>query len=183
MRSRVCAGRQPSEASLGVLAEDSSGRLHAHGVAHCFEPWRAGACAQRPADRSIARGRIRQTTGRKRSTLPQEGEPTPPQASPESVERGLALATIRPRRASHDGGELSKGSGAARELIRRLVDLGIVPRRDGERPFVPGDVHRVRLAPAFERSGIPRTGAGRSMLGSEPQPPADGRWSMVVAIS
>jgi hypothetical protein len=34
--------------------------------------------------------------------------------------------------------ELSKGSGAAPELLRRLVDLGIVPRRDGERPFVPG---------------------------------------------
>jgi hypothetical protein len=126
---------------------------------------------------AFARGRIRQTIGRKRSTLPQEGEPIPPQASPESVERGLAPATIRPRRASHDGGELSKGSGAAGELIRRLVDLGIVPRRDGERPFVPGDVHRVRLAPAFERSGIPRTGAGRSMLGSEPQ--ASRRWALV----
>ena len=50
--------------------------------------------------------------------------------------------------------ELSRGSGAAPELVRRLVDLGIVRRRKGAHPFVLGDVHRVRLAQAFERSGI-----------------------------
>jgi len=44
--------------------------------------------------------------------------------------------------------ELSKGSGAAPQFIRRLVDLGNVPSRDGERPFVLGDIHRVRLAPS-----------------------------------
>jgi adenylate cyclase len=61
------------------------------------------------------------------------------------------------------GAELSKGSGAALELIRRLVDLGIVPRREGERPFVPGDLHRVRLAQAFERSGIPLEAIGTAI--------------------
>ena len=50
--------------------------------------------------------------------------------------------------------ELARGSGAPPEQIRRLVDLGIVPRRDGERPFEAADVHRIRLAQAFERSGI-----------------------------
>jgi hypothetical protein len=50
--------------------------------------------------------------------------------------------------------QLSKGSGAAPEFIRRLIGLGIVPSRDGERPFVLGDIHRVRLAQAFKRSGI-----------------------------
>jgi hypothetical protein len=61
------------------------------------------------------------------------------------------------------GAELSKGSGAALELIRRLVDLGIVPRREGERPFVPGDLHRVRLAQPFERSGIPLEAIGTAI--------------------
>jgi adenylate cyclase len=59
--------------------------------------------------------------------------------------------------------ELAKGSGAALELLRRLVDLEIVPRRDGERPFVPGDIHRVRLAQAFERSGIPLEAIGTAI--------------------
>ena len=59
--------------------------------------------------------------------------------------------------------ELSRGSGAALELLCRLVDLGIVPHRDGERPFVPGDIHRVRLAQAFERSGIPLEAIGTAV--------------------
>ena len=59
--------------------------------------------------------------------------------------------------------QLSKGSGAAPEFIRRLVDLGIVPSRDGERPFVLGDIHRVRLAQAFERSGIPLEAIGTAI--------------------
>jgi adenylate cyclase len=59
--------------------------------------------------------------------------------------------------------ELCRGSGAAPELVRRLVDLGIVPRRKGERPFVLGDVHRVRLAQAFERSGIPLEAIGTAI--------------------
>jgi class 3 adenylate cyclase len=59
--------------------------------------------------------------------------------------------------------ELSRGSGAAPELIRRLVDLGILPRRDGERPFVPGDIHRVRLAQAFGRSSIPLEAIGTAI--------------------
>ena len=52
-------------------------------------------------------------------------------------------------------GELATASGAPLELIHRLVDLGVVPRRDGDRPFGRGDIHRIRLARAFERSGIP----------------------------
>jgi hypothetical protein len=59
--------------------------------------------------------------------------------------------------------ELSKGSGAAPQFIRRLVDLGIVPSRDEERPFVLGDIHRVRLAQAFERSGIPLEAIGTAI--------------------
>jgi adenylate cyclase len=61
------------------------------------------------------------------------------------------------------GAELSKGSGAAPQFIRRLVDLGIVPSRDEERPFVLGDIHRVRLAQAFERSGIPLEAIGTAI--------------------
>ena len=59
--------------------------------------------------------------------------------------------------------DLSRGSGAAPQLIRRLVDLGIVPPRDGQRPFVAGDIHRVRLAQAFERSGIPLEAIGAAI--------------------
>jgi adenylate cyclase len=59
--------------------------------------------------------------------------------------------------------EVARGSGATPELIRRLVDLGIVPRRDGERPFEPGDIHRIRLAQAFERSRIPLEAIGTAI--------------------
>jgi adenylate cyclase len=59
--------------------------------------------------------------------------------------------------------ELSTATGAAPELVRRLVALGIVPGRDGERPFLPGDVDRVRLAQAFERSGIPLEAIGAAV--------------------
>jgi hypothetical protein len=59
--------------------------------------------------------------------------------------------------------ELSQGSGAAPELIRRLVDLRIVPSRDGERPFLLGDVYRVRLAQAFQFSGIPLEAIGSAI--------------------
>jgi class 3 adenylate cyclase len=59
--------------------------------------------------------------------------------------------------------ELSQGSGAAPEFIHRLVDLGIVPGREGERPFVLGDVYRIRLAEAFQRSGIPLEAIGTAI--------------------
>jgi hypothetical protein len=59
--------------------------------------------------------------------------------------------------------ELSQASGAGPELLRRLVALGIVPARDGEHHFVPGDIHRVRLAQALERSGIPLEAIGEAV--------------------
>jgi len=45
--------------------------------------------------------------------------------------------------------ELAERSGATPDFVPRLVQLGILPGRDGDRPFVPGDIHRVRLAQAF----------------------------------
>jgi hypothetical protein len=59
--------------------------------------------------------------------------------------------------------ELSRWSGAGPEFIGRLVELGIVPRREGERPFVAGDIQRARLAQAFERSGIPLEAIGAAI--------------------
>lgn len=38
--------------------------------------------------------------------------------------------------------------------IRRLIDLGILVRREEERPFRSSDVHLVRLMAAFDRAGI-----------------------------
>jgi adenylate cyclase len=63
--------------------------------------------------------------------------------------------------------ELCKGSGAAPKFIRRLVGLGIVPGRSGERPFVLGDIHRVRLAQAFERSGISLEAIGTAVASGQ----------------
>src|SRR4051812_663963 len=59
--------------------------------------------------------------------------------------------------------ELARGSGASPEQIRRLVGLGIVPRRDGERPYEAADVQRIRLAQAFERSGIALEAIGEAI--------------------
>jgi hypothetical protein len=63
--------------------------------------------------------------------------------------------------------QLSKGSGAAPKFIRGLIGLGIVPSRDGEHPFVLGDIHRVRLAQAFERSGISLQAIGTAIASGQ----------------
>jgi len=56
--------------------------------------------------------------------------------------------------------ELARGTGTSIEEIRRLVGLGIIPRRPGTDPFEASDVHRIRLAQAFEGSGIPLEAIG-----------------------
>jgi adenylate cyclase len=50
--------------------------------------------------------------------------------------------------------ELAEQSGSSDELVGRLVELGIVARREDERPFTTTDIHRVRLAQALDESGI-----------------------------
>ena len=63
--------------------------------------------------------------------------------------------------------ELAERSGATPDFVPRLVQLGILPGRDGDRPFVPGDIHRVRLAQAFEQSGIPLEAIGKAIAAGE----------------
>ena len=63
--------------------------------------------------------------------------------------------------------ELARGSGATPVFVRRLVELGILPGRDGDRPFRPPDVHRLRLAQAFEESGIPMEAIGKAIASGE----------------
>jgi adenylate cyclase len=52
-------------------------------------------------------------------------------------------------------GELAARAGATVEQLARLTRLGIIFRSEGEQPFEPGAIQRVRLAEAIERSGIP----------------------------
>jgi adenylate cyclase len=50
--------------------------------------------------------------------------------------------------------ELAERSGATPRTIRRLVELGVLDRREADGPFALDDVHRVRLMQAFEAAGV-----------------------------
>jgi Adenylate and Guanylate cyclase catalytic domain len=49
-------------------------------------------------------------------------------------------------------------AGVTRAEVDRLVELGILVAREGEVPFRTSDVHKVRLAEACERAGLPMDG-------------------------
>jgi len=49
-------------------------------------------------------------------------------------------------------------AGVTEAEIGRLVGLGVLVPRDGPAPFLPGDLHKVRLATACERAGLPMDG-------------------------
>ena len=58
--------------------------------------------------------------------------------------------------------ELSQASGAGPSSSAASSPSGSCPPGTGA-PFVPGDIHRVRLAQAFERSGIPLEAIGAAI--------------------
>jgi adenylate cyclase len=64
---------------------------------------------------------------------------------------------------SFTGVELAGRARVAPELIDRLVALGILTPGDGEAPYTPGDVRRVRLADACERAGLSLDGIGAAI--------------------
>src|SRR5919202_845392 len=49
-------------------------------------------------------------------------------------------------------------AGVPEAEVGRLVGLGVLVPRDGPAPFLPGDLHKVRLAAACERAGLPMEG-------------------------
>jgi adenylate cyclase len=53
---------------------------------------------------------------------------------------------------------LAELAGVTRAEVDRMVDLGILIARDGPGPFLAADVHKVRLAMACERAGLPMDG-------------------------
>lgn len=63
--------------------------------------------------------------------------------------------------------ELAERAGTTPEQIRRLVDLGIIFRADGDRPFQAGAIQRVRLAETFHRSGIPLESIGQAIASGD----------------
>jgi hypothetical protein len=71
---------------------------------------------------------------------------------------------------SFTGVELAARARVAPELVERLVELGILAPGDGQAPFGPGDVRRVRLVDACERAGLSLEGIGSAI--------ADGRLSL-----
>jgi adenylate cyclase len=58
---------------------------------------------------------------------------------------------------------LAEASGLTPEFIRRLVELQIIPRRDGDHPYRAADIQRVRLAQAFDGSEIPLEAIGAAV--------------------
>jgi adenylate cyclase len=59
--------------------------------------------------------------------------------------------------------ELAGRAGVLPEDVERLVRLGILVPGDGQRPFTPGDVRRVRLAGACAEAGLPLEGIAAAM--------------------
>jgi DNA-binding transcriptional MerR regulator len=58
--------------------------------------------------------------------------------------------------------ELARAAGTSVDRVERLAELGLLERRDGGDPFRPEDLHRVRLADALDRAGIPLEDMGRA---------------------
>lgn len=63
--------------------------------------------------------------------------------------------------------ELARRSGTTTGTVRRLTRLGILTERDGEHPYEPGDVQRIRLAEAVERSGLSLDAIGSAIAKGE----------------
>jgi adenylate cyclase len=59
--------------------------------------------------------------------------------------------------------ELAERTGASEGELGRMVSLGVLVPRQGDRPFVPSDVQKVRLAQACDRAGLPMEGIGRAI--------------------
>jgi len=59
--------------------------------------------------------------------------------------------------------KLAERAGATEGELERMVTLGILVPRQDDRPFVPSDVQKVRLAKACERAGLPMEGIGRAI--------------------
>src|SRR5215218_9016527 len=53
---------------------------------------------------------------------------------------------------------LAELAGVTEGEIGRMTDLGILVARDGPAPFRVGDLHKIRLAVACERAGLPMDG-------------------------
>ena len=54
--------------------------------------------------------------------------------------------------------ELADLAGVTEAEVRRLVALGILQARGGDRPFLEADAQKVRLATACEQAGLPMEG-------------------------
>jgi adenylate cyclase len=63
--------------------------------------------------------------------------------------------------------ELAELAACSLGQVRRLVDLGIIVPRHGEKPFRSSDVHLVRLMAAFDRAGISLDDVARGVATGE----------------
>ena len=53
---------------------------------------------------------------------------------------------------------LARLAGVGEAEIGRMVELGVLVPRDGPAPFLPRDLHKLRLVVACERAGLPMDG-------------------------
>jgi adenylate cyclase len=58
--------------------------------------------------------------------------------------------------------ELAQAAGTSVERVERLAELGLLEPRAGTAPYRDADLHRVRLADALDRAGIPLEDMGRA---------------------
>ncbi|HEX8098791.1 MAG TPA: adenylate/guanylate cyclase domain-containing protein [Actinomycetota bacterium] len=59
--------------------------------------------------------------------------------------------------------DVASRAGVTVDFVERLAELGIVAPGEGERPFVPGDIQRTRLARACDQAGLPLEEIGRAV--------------------
>jgi adenylate cyclase len=75
----------------------------------------------------------------------------------------MASMAEEPARQGFSAAELAERADATEGELERMVSLGILVPRQGDRPFVPSDVQKVRLAKACERAGLPMEGIGQAI--------------------
>jgi adenylate cyclase len=59
--------------------------------------------------------------------------------------------------------ELARLAGSTRDRVALLVEIGVLSHGEGERPFGPPDIQRVRLAEALDSSGISLESIGEAI--------------------
>ena len=110
--------------------------------------------------RSRVRGRRRRIRALRRPEPLEVGELGSWRGAAPQPHKVIPVATLSEQ-------ELAELAACPLDHIRRLIDLGILVRRDEDEPFRSSDAHLVRVMAAFDRAGISLDDVARGVASGE----------------